>query len=268
MRAARASSLRALALLAALAGGPALADEPKDPWEQGEPRPFLSMEVDLGTSERLALAAGWGKPHSRWGGLMAEGFLTNAVASLRLGGRVDLQAVALEAGLRLNSTFGTLPLPDVDRQESIPEGTGYDSRVLDLSASGGLPLGPGFAIWGVVGVRQLSSLGDVQVQDPVYTIVYRPPWLAAASAGWLASLRGGALLLGGRAQWAFETGRGGAPFVRLGPVVYWRLEPHLALAGELIFPVSSPDHLGLVDQTSAYLVLAFTAATGDRPRLP
>jgi hypothetical protein len=265
---ARASPLRALVALMAAAAGPALADEPRDPWELGEPRPFLSMQVDLGSSEHLAVAAGWGKPHSMWAGLLAQGFLTNDAAALRLGGRIDLQAVALEAGLRLNSSFRSLPLPDVAHHTSIPEGTGYDSRVLDLSASGGLPLGPGFAIYEVLGVRQLSSLGDVQVNDELLRIVYRPPWLATASAGWVASMRGGALLLGGRALWAFVTGRGGDPFVRLGPVVYWRLKPHLALAGELIFPVSTPDHLGLTDQVSAFLVLSFTAATGARPPLP
>jgi hypothetical protein len=81
----------------------------------------------------------------------------------------------------------------------------------------------------------------------------------------VASLRGGALLLGGRTQWACKTGRGGAPFVRLGPVGYWRLWPHLALAGELLYPVSTPDRTAFTDPIEAFLVLSFTAATGDRP---
>jgi hypothetical protein len=268
VRTAHSSPLRPLLALAVAAAGAALADEPQDHWELGEPRPFLSAQVDLGTSEHAAIAAGYGKPHNQWGGLLVQGFLTTDSAVLRLGGRLDLQAIALEAGLRLDSSFERLPLANVDRHAHLEGGNGFDSRLLDLSASGGLPLGPGFAIYEVLGVRQLSSLGDVQVYDDLQRIVYRPPWLATASAGWVASLRDGALLLGGRAQWAFATGRGGDPFVRLGPVLYWRLQPQLALAGELLCPVSSPDRLGLADQTYAFLVLSFTAATGDRPRLP
>ncbi|HET6437940.1 MAG TPA: hypothetical protein VFG59_07760 [Anaeromyxobacter sp.] len=268
MRSALASPAKSLLALALATFGGALADEPHDHWEAGSPRPFLSAQVDLGSSEHLALAAGYGKPHSTWGGLMVEGFLTDRWAALRLGGKVDLQAIALEAGLRLDSSFRSLPLPDLHRHTRLSEGNGFDSRLLDLSASGGLPLGPGYVLYEALGVRELSSLGSVQVYDELLRIVYRPPWLATASAGWVASLRGGALLLGGRAQWAFATGRGGDPFIRLGPVAYWRLEPRLALAAELLYPVSTPDRLGLVDQVSAFVVLSFTAATGDQPRLP
>ncbi len=268
MRAALASPPMALAAVAIAAGGPALADEPQDRWAQGEPRPFLSAQVDLGSSQHVALAAGYGKPHAMWGGLLLQGFLTTDTAALRLGGQIDLQAIALEAGLRLDSSFKTVPLPDVARHTRLPGENGFDSRTLDLSASGGLPLGPGFVLLEVQGVRQLSPLGHVQVRDDLLRIVYRTPWLGVAGAGWVARLRGGALLLGGRAQWAFATGRSGDPFVRLGPLVDWRRQPRLGLAGELLYPVSTPDRLGFADQVSAFLVLSFTAATGDRPQLP
>lgn len=260
------ASRRTLALVALLAAaGAARADEPKDHWEGGEPRPFLAAVVDLGTSEHAMVAAGFGRPHGMWGGLLARGFLTNDFAAARVGGRIDLQALGLEAGLRVNRSFRHLLLPEQDVHHALPTLHGYTSRVLDLSASGGLPLGPGFAIYEVLGVRYLSSHGAVDVYDELLRVVYRPPWLATASVGWLASLRDGALLAGARAQWAFETGRGGDPFVRVGPVVYWRLWPHLALAGELLYPVSTPDRLGFLDPIQAFLVMEFTAATGDRP---
>jgi hypothetical protein len=268
VRTALAARLPSLVALALAVAGPALADEPQDHWSLGEPRPFLSAQVDLGTSEHVVLAAGYGKPHVAWGGLLVQGFLTTDSAALRLGGKVDLQAIALEAGLRLNSSFERAPLADLSRHTRLGGGHGFDSRVLDLSASGGLPLGHGFAIYEVLGVRQLSSLGHVQVYDDLLRIVYRPPWLATASAGWVATLRDGALLLGGRGQWAFATGRSGDPFVRAGPVLFWRMKPQLALAGELLYPLSSPDRLGFADQVSAFLVMSFTAATGDPPRLP
>lgn len=252
-------------LLAAAISSPAGADEPQDHWESGEHRLFLSAAVDLGNCEHAALAAGYGKPHLMWGGLIARGFLTPDFGAARFGARIDLQALGLEGGLRIGRSWKHLPLPDVARHQEIPEGNGFVSRVLDLSASGGLPLGPGYAIYELLGVRTLSSHGEVQLYDELLRIVYRPPWLATASAGWVASLRGGALLVGGRAQWAFETGRSGDPFVRLGPVAYWRLWPHLALAGELLYPVSNPDRMGFTDPIQAFVVLSFTAATGDRP---
>jgi hypothetical protein len=237
----------------------------EDPWARGEPRPFLAGGLDLGVPVHGLLAAGYGKPHLLWGGLLAQGWLSNDFAAARAGVKVDLMALALEAGLRTTRTFAHLPLPDEARHERFPSRHGFVSRTLDLSATGGLPLGPGFAIYEVLGVRLLSSHGDVQLYDEVLRFVYRPPWLATASAGWLASLRGGALLAGGRAQWAFHAGRGGDPFVRAGPLVYWRLWPHLAMCGELLYPLSNPDALGFTAPIEAFLVLSFTAATGEGP---
>ena len=268
MTAARAA--RALLLLLAAAALPARGDEPRDAWETGEPRLFAAGVVDLGMPEHAALMAGFGKPHNMWGGLIAHGWLSSDFYAGRIGARVDLQALGLEAGVRASRSFAHLPLPVEAEHRGIPTGGGYATRVLDLSASGGLPLGPGFAIYEFLGARLLSSHGDVDVYDELLRIVYRPPWLATASAGWLASLRQGALLAGGRAQWAYRTGRGGDAFVRAGPVVYWRMQPHLALAGELLYPVSQPDRLGFLDPIEAFLVVEFTAATGDTqlPRWP
>jgi hypothetical protein len=265
-----ARAARALLLLLAAAALPARGDEPRDAWETGEPRLFAAGVVDLGMPEHAALMAGFGKPHNMWGGLIAHGWLSNDFYAGRLGARMDLQALGLEAGLRAGRSFAHLALPVEAEHPRIPDGGGYATRVLDLSASGGLPLGPGYAIYEFLGARLLSSQGHVDVYDELLRVVYRPPWLATASAGWLASLRGGALLAGGRAQWAFHTGRGGDAFVRAGPVVYWRMRPHLALAGELLYPVSQPDRLGFLDPIEAFLVVEYTAATGDTklPRWP
>jgi hypothetical protein len=159
-------SPRALVVAVALVvahGGPARGDEREDHWQGGAPRPFLSAAVDLGSLEHVALAAGWGKPHLMWGGLIAHGLLTPDFASLRTGVRIDLQALALEAGLRRDATFRHLPLPDLARQTTIPVGDGFSSRSLDLAASGGLPLGPGFALYEILAVRSLSSPGKVQL---------------------------------------------------------------------------------------------------------
>ncbi|MFO0583117.1 MAG: hypothetical protein U0229_12665 [Anaeromyxobacter sp.] len=265
MTTARAAALAALLFTTA----PARADVPEDPWQAGEARPFVAGLVDLGSSQAALVAAGWGKPHFMWAGAVTRGWLTTDFAAVRPGVRVDLAALGLEAGLRFGRSFKHLTMPEADDHAALPERHGYTARMLDLSASGGLPAGPGFAIYEVLGVKLLSRHGEVDVYDELLRIVYRPPWLATASAGWLASLRNGALLAGGRAQWAFHTGRGGDPFVRAGPLVYWRAWPHVALVGELLYPVSKPDRLGFTDPIEAFLVFEVTAASGmSPPRFP
>jgi hypothetical protein len=52
---------------------PARADEREDHWQKGDPRPFLTAAADIGSLEHVALAAGYGKPHFMWGGLIAHG---------------------------------------------------------------------------------------------------------------------------------------------------------------------------------------------------
>jgi hypothetical protein len=256
--------------IAALSPLPARPDAPGDPWEQGEPRPFLSGAVRLGTSEHAAVAAGYGKPFHTWGGVQAEGWLGTDFAAAAVGLRVDLRAVDLAASLRTTRTFSILPLPDVARHDSLPRGGGFTYRTLDLGGSGGVPVLGGVALWQVQAVRFLDPPAGAQIYEQTLRLVCKPPWCATAQAGWLLSLRQGALLAGPAVEWAFRTGRGDAtPLIRVGPLLSWRLWPHIQLQGGFRYPVSDPDRLPFQALLRVFLVLSYGVATGEQsPRFP
>jgi len=258
-------SLIAAALLAAGAARPASADEAQDRWEAGEARWFLAGRADLGTVEHLALSAGWGKPHWLWGGVEAHGVagLDFGAASANL--RVALLVVDLWGGLRSTRAWRHVPLPDVPHQDGLPKGGGMTYATLDLFTSGVVPTPGGLALWEVNAVRFLDPPAGTQTYEEWLRVVCAQPWCGVARLAWVARLREGALHLGAGAEWAFLDGRGGADLVRVGPVLSWRLWPHLALQGALYWPVSDPDRLGFLDRVNAVVVLGFTAATGDPP---
>jgi hypothetical protein len=259
---------RAAAVLALTLAGAAAAvraDEPQDHWEPGEARWFLSGRADVGTIEHLALSAGWGKPHWLWGGIEAHGVagLDFGAASANL--RLALLVADLWAGLRTTRTWSHLPLPDVPRHDSLPKDGGMSYRSLDLFASGVVPTPGGLALWEVNAVRIVDPPAGAQVYEEWLRMVCAPPWCGVARLAWAARLREGALHVGAGAEWAFLDGRTGPELLRVGPVVSWRLWPHLSLQGAVYWPVSDPDHLAWLDRLNAVLVLSFAAATGDPP---
>lgn len=255
--------LLAAALLAA-AAAPSRADESEEHWEAGEPRLFLSARADAGTIEHVGLAAGWGKPHWLWGGVEAHGVLFLDFASASADLRLSLLLADLTVGLRRTHAFRHLPLPEAPWYDAIPTGGGSTYLTLDLFGSGVVPTPGGLALWEVDAVRFLDPLPAARYEEWLRAVC-GGRWCAVAKLAWTASLRGGALYLGAGAEWAFADGRPGPDLVRLGPVISWRLWPHLSLQGALYLPVSDPDRLGFLDSVNGVLVLSWTFATGDAP---
>ena len=101
----------------------ALGDEPRSRWNDAEPRPFLAAGVDLGSSEHVALAAGYGKPHARWGGLIAHGYLSLDFANPLMPGAVifgDGETVEGRQGDRFRGADVTMPPPRQQSVERVP----------------------------------------------------------------------------------------------------------------------------------------------------
>ncbi len=257
--------LLAAALLAAGIAAPSRADEPEDRWEAGQPRFFLAGRADAGTAQHLGLAAGWGKPHWMWGGAEAHGVLGFDFASASADLRVALLVADLSLGLRTTRAFRHLPLPDAPHHEAIPTGAGSTSVTLDLLASGVMPTPGGLALWEVNAIRFLNPPPGAQRYEEWLRVVCAGRWCGVARLAWAAKLRAGALYLGAGAEWAFLDGRPGPELVRLGPVVSWRLWPHLALQGAVYLPASDPDRLRLLDRINPVVVLGWTFASGDAP---
>lgn len=253
-------------LAAALAAGglAGRADEVRDHWEGGEARWFLASRADLGTVEHLALSSGWGRPHWTWGGVEAHGALGLDFGAAAVDLRVALLGVDLWIGPRVTRAFRHVPLPDSPSHTRLLTGQGLTYRSLDLFASGILPTPGGLALWEVNTARLLDP-PEGQIYEEWLRAVCAPPWCGVARLGWVARLRQGALHLGLGAEWAFLDGRSGRELVRLGPLLAWRIWPHLTLTGALYLPVSDPDRFALLDRVNGALVLSFTFATGDSP---
>lgn len=257
--------LPAAAPLLIAAASFARADEPRDHWEPGEPRPFLSGRVDVGTAQHLGLAGGWGKPHWMWGGAEVHGVLGFDFASASADLRLALLVADLTLGLRRTHAFRHLPLPEAPSYDAIPTGAGSTYQTLDLLASGLVPTPGGLALWEANAVRFLDPPAGASRYEEWLRVVCAGRWCGVARLAWVAGLRDGALYLGAGAEWAFLDGRPGPEPVRFGPVFSWRLWPHLSLQGAVYLPVSDPDRLRFIDRVNAVVTLSLTFATGDAP---
>jgi hypothetical protein len=226
-------------------------------------RAFLAGRAELGTTESLQLSAGWGLPFERWAGLRAAGWVDLKMATLALGGRVELQAVNLDLHWRATRRFTPALLPPLDRHRSLPHGDGETVHALEAGLWGGLPAPGGFVTYGGSLTRLLGLPGDLHVFDEGVHGVVRPPWSGLVSLGYVASLRRGAILAGGSADVAF-LGRE-TPRARIGPTLSWRISPRLDLAGQLLFQVAGPDRLPLASSVGGGLVLGLRDAAGWRP---
>jgi hypothetical protein len=143
---------------------------------------------------------------------------------------------------------------------------GFTYRSADIFASGAVPVPGGLLLWEANFVCVLRP-PEGALYEEWLKIVCVPPWCGVARLGWVARLRDGALHVGVGAEWAFLDGRATTELVRLGPVLSWRIWPHVVLQGYLYFPVSDPDRLGFLDRINATLVLSYGIATGVKPPL-
>jgi hypothetical protein len=244
------------------------ADEPRGRWEGGEERWFLAGRADLGTVEHVGLAAGWGRPHWMWAGAEVHGALGLDFGAAAANLRVALLGVDLWVGPRVTRAWSHVPLPGEPSHTELPKGEGLTYRTLDLFASGILPTPGGLALWEANTTRFLDPPKG-QIYEEWLRAICGPPWCGVARLGWVARLRDGALHFGLGAEWAYLDGRSSRELVRLGPILAWRIWPHLTLTGAVYWPVSDPDRLGLLERVNGALVLSFYFATGDaRPRFP
>jgi len=248
------------ALLAVTPSAPG-ADEAVDPWEAGETRLFLAGRVDVGAFQHVGIAAGYGKPHWMWGGVEAHAALGLDFGMLAANLRIALLLGDLWAGLRVTRSWQHVPMPPAIGLDAVAKAGGFTYRTGDLFASGVVPTPGGLVLWEANLVRFLDA-PPMAIYEEWLKVVCMPPWCGVARLGWVARLADGALNVGAGAEWAFLDGRGGQELVRVGPILSWRLFPHLVLQGYAYFPVSDPDHLGFLDRVNATIVLTYTIATG------
>jgi hypothetical protein len=264
-----ASGAGALSLLlaapAALGQGPApapgpAADRPAA-WSEGPARPFLSVLGEVGTTQHLRVAAGWGQPHWMWAGLLADAWLSESFGIGTLGARLELRAVNLEAHWRVSRYWSRVPMAPAARHDEVARDGGSTTHAWDLDLWGGLPAPGGYLLWEGQASRLLGVSRQVHVFDEVVHGIVRAPWNGLVSLAWVADLLGGDLQLGAGGDLAF-LGRGGARRWRVGPQGSWSLSRRWTLRGQLLVPVAGPDHLPLWPSLGGGLVIQWCEATG------
>jgi hypothetical protein len=234
---------------------------PELPWSEGRSRPFLAALGEVGTTQHLRLAAGWGQPYWLWGGLLADGWVNGDFAIGTLGARAALRAVNIDLHWRVTRNWTRVAAAPADRHDQIATGGGSTLHAWDLDLWGGLPTPGGFLLWEGQVARLLGVSRDVHVFDELVHGYVRAPWSGLVSLGWVADLVSGDLQVGAGADLAF-LGRGDARRLRVGPQGSWTISRRLALRAQVLVPVSGPDHLPLWPSLSGGLVLQWRDATG------
>ncbi len=263
------------AALVGLAAPPSVAPADALAWSDGPVRSFVAGRVDLGDLEQVQLAAGYGKPHWTWAGIVASEIGTWSFASGALGVRAALRAVNLSASWRVTRSFYRVALVPAESHVALPEGAGITLRTLELSASGGLPAPGGFAVWETSWTRYLDAPAGLHVYDEMLRAIVDPPWAGTVRAGYVAQLRrgdrsgAGELDVGALGQWIALPGRRGSPLMRAGPVFSWTVTRHLEVNGALTFTLSGPDRLDFWREFCAVAAVGYVFASGDTaPRFP
>ncbi len=241
------------------------AGTPRAPgWSEGEARPFVAGQVELGTTEHARAVAGWGRPWWVWGGALADVWANQDMATFTVGARAALLAANVEAHWRVTRNWTRVAMPPLERHTEVGRGDGSTLHAWDLDAWGAVPTPGGYATWEGQATRLLGLSPDVHVFDEGVHAIVRPPWSALASLGWVADLAGGTLNAGASADLSW-LGRGGdARRVRAGPMISWNPWPSWTVRGQLLFTISSPDALPGWEALSGGLVVGYRTATGAR----
>jgi len=250
--------LAALALLVAAA--PARGAEP---WEEGEPRPFVAGLAEAGLHGRLAAQAGWGKPHWAWAGLQGAALVTPYTAGGEAALRAVLPFLELQVALRRTRSFSRpLLAPRASHDEAELEGGHARLTVLDAGLSGVVPVPGGLAAWELEWLRPLDLPRGNHAFEETWQIAIAPSGAGAVRGGWLVGLLQDRVRLGPYGEAVRLFGRD-ATVWRAGGALVWTIGPHLSLLAYGLFPVHGPDTFGTFTATSGTLALRYAFASGD-----
>jgi len=236
-------------------------------WSLGEARPFAAGKATAGPGYgRLALAAGYGRPHWIWAGVETSGYLSPYFGCMQAGLHASGAVVDVSASFRRTGSFefGLIaPVPSVTRAELTRNNdkARYDS--LDASVWGFVPYQRLLLGWEFTYVRPFN-LGDALLFEEVQRVVVgRDGVFTTKLSPMLELLTDASLYVGLMGEQLSLLGRTRTMVLRLGPSTWARLGDHWSLFGSLTFPVQSPDRLGAWNASYGYIGLTYAFATGE-----
>jgi len=242
-------------------------------WAYGNTRLFLSGRAVGGLGfARLALNAGYGKPHWFWAG--PEVIL--AVTPDYLSGQGGLHLSAFVADLtisfRRTSPFqhNWLNVADSIQYSELSRGTGRRATptLLDASLWGFIPYGQLLLTWELTYVKPFAqSNANLLYEEIQHVVITKDGVLTTKLGPMLAPFESKRFYLGALAEHLSMFGRTNPLAFRVGPSVWARLTDHAEFALYLTLPVKSPDSLGLWGGMYGSVAVVYRFATQEQQRI-
>ena len=244
-------------------------DESKLPcWAKGEPRAFLAGRAIAGSGfGRVALAAGYGKPHWLWAGPEVVGFVSPFYAAWS--GGIHVRAAIVDLTILWRRTysfeFGTLPAArSVSSAElrSSPGRARYYS--LDARLSGFLPISRLLIAWEVTYIRPIDLAASPLVYEEAQRIVIGSRGLVTTKlTPMVRVLTARDFYAGLFAEHLSLLGRPDSLVFRLGPSLYLTLSDHWDAMGFASWPLLGADSLGAWDGMYGAIAARYRFATQE-----
>jgi hypothetical protein len=236
-------------------------------WGAAPARAFVSTTVDVGfVYVRPRVALGYGKPFTSWFGIEANPIAQTTELAAYAGLRLEIPYFTVRAGPRVFRAFTHTYLA---RQTSytrleLETGSGQPAHAVTYEAEVDLaiPAGPG----DIIGRGSISYMTGVPDGDDVFDetlhVIVQPPWVWRGRLGY--AFRFGAYRqhsLGIIAEALDVPKRDDSLSVRAGPIVRFVLSRRVELRGSFVFPIISPDTLGIISGDFAELGVRYRWAS-------
>lgn len=238
-------------------------------WALSHARPFVAGQALAGLGVgRLALNAGYGKPHFMWVGVEGDGSLTPYYAHVQSGLHLSAFIADLYISYRrtYSLTHGLMPAASTVSTDDLDASSKNKVRynVLDADMWGFLPHGRLLLAWELVLVRPIKQPLGTLVYEEIQRVVIGPSGVFSIKATPMVKpSRGLNLYVGVLMEQLALLGRSVEWVWRLGPSFFVSLGNHWDVGGYVSWPVQSPDRLGFWNGMYGTAALQYSFATGD-----
>jgi hypothetical protein len=239
-------------------------------WDRGDVRPFAAATLDVGYLYlRPRLSVGYGKPFLLWAGLDANPIATSTGVGAYGGLRVQVPWFDVRVGARGFRAFEHRFLSPQAQYDTVAlqNATGSTSQYVTLEAelSGGIPAGPGSVLLVLTASAVQAVPSGYYVYEETLRVITNPPAIYRARVGYALRLGSEGNIRVGLVGEVLDLPARSDFVYRAGVVASFGIDDHFEAIGLLVFPVSSPDSLGIAGGDFGELGIRYRWATGHGP---
>ena len=250
---------------------PAKPSPPAPTWSLGSVRPFLSGRAIAGFGYgRLALTAGYGKPHWLWVGVEGLAMITPMYTSVQSGLHASGVIADLMVTVRRTYAFDhtLIPMAHSIGSDDLEQAhqPAAQSTALDASVWGFLPYGRWLVTWELTYVRPFGQDPSMLLYEEIQRAVVTREGVVTSKIGPMVNLStAGQIYVGILAEHLSLLGRADPLVFRIGPNLWFQLSRKWNLYGYAAWPVHGPDHLGAWSGMYGAAGFLYRFATGESP---